>query len=154
VAKRVRVELDDFAWNALQREPDEYGISVEELLAYAGLYYLADRDSGRITRRPFAPVPETGRNVPQAQRRLRRPRPYRLPAPFGTGLVLLGLGGFIASASFSAGAAVHGDHFLRLFEINGWHNLLHIASGIALFTRAQLGPPLRATVLVVATHTA
>jgi hypothetical protein len=85
VAKRVRVELDDFAWNALQREPDEYGISVEELLAYAGLYYLADRDSGRITRRPFAPVPETGRNVPQAQRRLRRPRPYRLPAPFGTG---------------------------------------------------------------------
>jgi Domain of unknown function (DUF4383) len=152
VTKRVRVELEDFAWEALRREADEYGISVEELVAYASLYYLADRDSGRITRWPLAIVPETdGRDQRRAERRRRRERPRRLAGVFGMALVLFGLAGFIVSANFTAGGAVHGEHILGVFEINGWHNLLHILSGIILFTAAQLGAPLRATAIPVAT---
>jgi hypothetical protein len=37
------------------------GVSVEELVSYAVLYYLADRDSGRLARRI---VPSSQRDSP------------------------------------------------------------------------------------------
>jgi hypothetical protein len=54
----------------------------------------------------------------------------------GGTLVLVGLLGFLAEATFdtSAGSdpgAVDGENFL-LFEVNGWHNVVHILSGAFL----------------------
>jgi hypothetical protein len=51
----------------------------------------------------------------------------------GGTLVLVGLLGFLAEATFdtSAGSdpgAVDGENFI-LFEVNGWHNVVHILSG-------------------------
>jgi hypothetical protein len=43
--------MDEFAWEAIQHESTRLGVSEEELVAYAVLYYLADIDSGRIARR-------------------------------------------------------------------------------------------------------
>ena len=47
---------------------------------------------------------------------------------FGATLLLVGILGFIADASFDAGSNVQGSNFIA-FEVNGWHNLVHIASG-------------------------
>ena len=48
---------------------------------------------------------------------------------FGATLLLAGILGFIADASFgNLGSDVNGDK-LVLFEVNGWHNLVHLASG-------------------------
>jgi Domain of unknown function (DUF4383) len=49
---------------------------------------------------------------------------------FGITLLAVGILGFIADASFDAGSNVQGSDFI-IFEVNGWHNLVHIASGIA-----------------------
>jgi hypothetical protein len=51
VKRRLALRLDDFAWEAIQHESTRLGVSEEELVAYAVLYYLADIDSGRIARR-------------------------------------------------------------------------------------------------------
>ena len=48
---------------------------------------------------------------------------------FGATLLLVGILGFIANSSFDVGANVQGDNFIA-FEVNGWHNLVHIASGL------------------------
>jgi hypothetical protein len=48
---------------------------------------------------------------------------------FGATLLLVGILGFIAESSFDAGSDVNGSNFI-LFEVNGWHNLVHIASGL------------------------
>ena len=45
------LRLDGFAWEAIQQESARLGVTEEELLAYAVMYYLADVDSGRIARR-------------------------------------------------------------------------------------------------------
>jgi hypothetical protein len=48
---------------------------------------------------------------------------------FGVVLLLAGITGFIADAAFGdLGGDVQGDDLI-LFEVNGWHNLVHIASG-------------------------
>ncbi len=48
---------------------------------------------------------------------------------FGATLLLAGILGFIADATFGdLGNDVNGDKLL-LFEVNGWHNLVHLASG-------------------------
>jgi hypothetical protein len=54
----------------------------------------------------------------------------------GGTLVIVGLLGFLAEATFdtSAGSdpgAVDGENFI-LFEVNGWHNVVHILSGVFL----------------------
>jgi hypothetical protein len=49
----------------------------------------------------------------------------------GLALLLAGIFGFIADATFDAENGVQGDSFLG-FEVNGWHNLVHIASGLLL----------------------
>src|SRR3954466_3415233 len=48
---------------------------------------------------------------------------------FGATLLLVGILGFIADSSFGSGGNVQGSDFI-LFEVNGWHNLVHIASGL------------------------
>jgi len=49
---------------------------------------------------------------------------------FGITLLAVGILGFIADSSFDTGSNVQGSDFI-IFEVNGWHNLVHIASGLA-----------------------
>ena len=64
-----------------------------------------------------------------------RARTDRTPAQlyaliFGVTLLLAGVLGFIADATFGdLGSDVEGGK-LVLFEVNGWHNLVHLASGV------------------------
>jgi hypothetical protein len=48
---------------------------------------------------------------------------------FGATLLAVGILGFIANSSFGSGGNVNGSDFI-VFEVNGWHNLVHIASGL------------------------
>jgi hypothetical protein len=48
---------------------------------------------------------------------------------FGATLLLVGILGFIAESAFDTGSDVNGSDFI-IFEVNGWHNLVHIASGL------------------------
>ena len=54
----------------------------------------------------------------------------------GATLVLMGLLGFIAESKFDTssggdGGALDGEKFI-VFEVNGWHNVVHLASGLFL----------------------
>jgi hypothetical protein len=49
----------------------------------------------------------------------------------GLTLVLAGVLGFVVDAGFDTGSNIQGDK-LVLFEVNGIHNLIHIASGAVL----------------------
>lgn len=53
----------------------------------------------------------------------------------GAVLLIVGILGFTSDASFDAGSNVQGDEFLG-FEVNGWHNLVHIATGAFLLAVA------------------
>lgn len=59
---------------------------------------------------------------------------------FGVTLLVAGIAGFFADSSFGdLGSNVQGDDLI-VFEVNGWHNLVHIASGLlglALMGRAD-----------------
>jgi hypothetical protein len=59
----------------------------------------------------------------------------------GAVLVLVGIIGFFADSAFNTGSGIDGDKLLGIFEINGIHNLVHIASGVLLLSVA----PKRAT---------
>ena len=59
----------------------------------------------------------------------------------GAVLVLAGLIGFATDSSFESGAGLDGDTLLGL-EVNGWHNLVHLLSGLLLL--AGLGSNRRA----------
>jgi hypothetical protein len=48
---------------------------------------------------------------------------------FGATLLLVGLLGFAADSSFENGDNLRGDELI-VFLVNGWHNLVHIASGL------------------------
>jgi hypothetical protein len=50
--RTLSLRLDPFGWEALEQESNRLGVSQEELVGFAVMYYLADADSGRITRRP------------------------------------------------------------------------------------------------------
>ena len=64
---------------------------------------------------------------------------------FGIVLLAVGVLGFIfASTNFNVGDTLQGDEFI-IFEVNGWHNVVHIASGALLLLAAPKGP-LAATV--------
>jgi hypothetical protein len=47
----------------------------------------------------------------------------------GLTLVVIGIAGFFYIASFSSGDAAERDSVLGIFDVNGWHNVLHIVSG-------------------------
>lgn len=47
---RMSVQLDGFAAEAVNVEATRLGVPVEELVSFSVLYYLADIDSGRISR--------------------------------------------------------------------------------------------------------
>ena len=48
---------------------------------------------------------------------------------FGVVLLAIGILGFIADSSFGTGSDVEGSDFI-VFEVNGWHNIVHILSGL------------------------
>ena len=48
---------------------------------------------------------------------------------FGIVLLAIGILGFIADSSFGTGSDVDGSDFI-IFEVNGWHNIVHILSGL------------------------
>jgi hypothetical protein len=47
----------------------------------------------------------------------------------GLTLVVIGIAGFFYIASFTNGEGAERDAVLGLFDVNGWHNVLHIVSG-------------------------
>jgi hypothetical protein len=47
----------------------------------------------------------------------------------GLTLVVAGIAGFFYSASFSTGDGTERDAVLGILDVNGWHNVVHIASG-------------------------
>jgi hypothetical protein len=54
--------MDVFAWETVEEESARLGVSVEELVAFSVLYYLADVDSGRVARRiVMSPYPDPAR---------------------------------------------------------------------------------------------
>ncbi len=59
---------------------------------------------------------------------------------FGITLLAVGVLGFIfAGTNFATGTAIQGEEFI-VFEVNGWHNIVHIASGLLLLLAAPNGP--------------
>jgi Domain of unknown function (DUF4383) len=78
-------------------------------------------------------------------------RSERTPAQWfallvGGVLVLAGVVGFVADASFATGSGVQGGELLGL-EVNGLHNLVHIASGVLLLALAPRASAARAGAL-------
>ena len=49
---------------------------------------------------------------------------------FGVVLVAVGILGFFYEASFSTGDDTPREGLLGIFDVNGWHNVVHIASGL------------------------
>ena len=48
----------------------------------------------------------------------------------GVVLVLVGIIGFLAEPSFAVGDKAHRGTLI-LFDVNGWHNVVHLLSGVA-----------------------
>ena len=63
--------------------------------------------------------------------RAHAPTPAQLYAlVFGAVLLLVGILGFFANSDFgNLGSNVNGDELIA-FEVNGWHNIVHAASGL------------------------
>jgi hypothetical protein len=58
----------------------------------------------------------------------------------GATLTIVGIVGFFYSASFGTGDGTERDAVLGILEVNGWHNLVHIASGgIGLLVAGSYG---------------
>jgi hypothetical protein len=58
----------------------------------------------------------------------------------GLTLVVAGVAGFFYNASFSTGDGSERDALLGILDVNGWHNILHIASGATgLFVAGSYG---------------
>ena len=56
---------------------------------------------------------------------------------FGGTLLLVGLIGFLANASFVTGKELEDDPLLGIFDVNGWHNVVHLVSGAVLLAFAK-----------------
>ena len=54
-----------------------------------------------------------------------------------TGIVLVAVGvlGFFVNSMFNSGPGVSGDELI-VFEVNGWHNIVHLATGAFLILMA------------------
>ena len=64
----------------------------------------------------------------------------------GAVLLLVGILGFVSDGTFDTGSSIDGDSFLG-FEVNGWHNLVHIASGLFLLAMSPRASAAKAGVL-------
>lgn len=64
-AGTLTLDFDTFAWSALAEESAALGVSIDELASFSVLYYVSDRDSGRIARR----LPPAPRHEERAGRR-------------------------------------------------------------------------------------
>ena len=53
----------------------------------------------------------------------------------GLTLLVAGLVGFLVDGSFDTGHHVQGERLI-VFEVNGWHNLVHLGSGLLLLAGA------------------
>ena len=95
-------------------------------------------------------APHTGRytNDADADRKRTPAQWYCLLA--GAALLLAGLLGFLVNADFGVGnvpsGTVEGDSLLG-FEVNGWHNVVHLASGLVLLAAANTRPSAKAVAL-------
>jgi hypothetical protein len=63
----------------------------------------------------------------------------------GLALLLAGIAGFFVDSGFDTGGNIDGDSLIG-FEVNGFHNLVHIASGLLLLAAS----PKRASAKIVA----
>lgn len=50
---------------------------------------------------------------------------------FGVVLLLAGLVGFLTNSSFATGDDAPRNALIGLFDVNGWHNIVHALSGVA-----------------------
>jgi len=58
----------------------------------------------------------------------------------GATLVVAGIAGFFYNASFGSGDGTERDAVLGVLDVNGWHNLVHLASGaIGLLVAGSYG---------------
>ena len=95
-------------------------------------------------------APHTGRytNDAAADRKRTPAQWYCLLA--GAALLLAGLLGFLVNADFGVGnvpsGTVEGDSLLG-FEVNGWYNVVHLASGLVLLAAANTRPSAKAVAL-------
>jgi hypothetical protein len=48
----------------------------------------------------------------------------------GLALVVAGIAGFFYNASFSTGDDLPRDALIGILDVNGWHNVVHIATGV------------------------
>jgi hypothetical protein len=58
-AATVELDLDGATWEAFSLEAVRQGVSTDQLLRHATLYYLADQDSGRITEKILVDLEKT-----------------------------------------------------------------------------------------------
>jgi hypothetical protein len=65
----------------------------------------------------------------------------------GAALVAAGVFGWIADSSFGSGSDVDGSNLI-LFEVNGWHNLVHLLSGALLLAASVRRTSARTVALV------
>lgn len=70
-----------------------------------------------------------------------RPGPARLVALFaGMGLALLGVLGFFYDASFGTGSQLASDDLAGILYVNGWRNVIYLATGAVALAFAPRSP--------------
>ena len=84
----------------------------------------------------------TGARATGAQRNTNADHGKRTPAQwycllFGGTLLAVGLIGFLANASFVTGRELEDDPLLGIFDVNGWHNVVHVLSGAFLLALSK-----------------
>jgi len=62
---------------------------------------------------------------------------------FGVVLVLAAIVGFFTNSSFDTGDDAPRDALIGLFDVNGWHNVVHLLSGLAALAVAGSRPGAR-----------
>ena len=67
----------------------------------------------------------------------------------GATLVVAGIVGFFYNASFGTGDGTERDAVLGILDVNGWHNVFHILSGVVGLGLAASYPGARAYAIVL-----